>query len=227
MRVDDTGQHESHGAAPQPAITVMAVDDHPIFLDGIASVLTADPGIDLVAQASSGAEALDLYRTLRPDVTLMDIQMPGMDGIAATSAILREFPQARIVVLTTFEGDGFVMNAIKAGAFAYILKSSVRADLLTLVRSVHRGRRSMAHNMAMEARSAPYDHLTAREVDVLKLVAQGQSNKKVGLTLAISEETVKTHMKSILPKLGANDRAHAVALALRRGVISPAGGSKA
>jgi DNA-binding NarL/FixJ family response regulator len=220
MRVDDSSNHEV-----QQAITVMAVDDHPIFLDGIASVLTADPGIALVAQASSGAQALALYRTLQPDVTLMDIQMPDMDGIEATTAILREFPQARIIVLTTFEGYGFVMNAIKAGAFAYILKSSLRADLLALVRSVHRGQRSVALNMAMENSCAPDDRLTARELEVLKLVAQGQSNKRVGLTLAISEETVKTHMKSILPKLGANDRAHAVALALRRGVLPPVGGS--
>lgn len=224
MRVDD-GSTQHDATARDQAITVLAVDDHPIFLDGIASVLTADPGIALVGQASGGAQAVAMYRALKPDVTLMDLQMPDVDGIAATAAIVREFPEARIVMLTTFEGDGFVMNAIKAGAFAYILKSSLRADLLDLVRNVHRGRRSMGLKLAMDGSCAPDDRLTARELDVLKLVAQGQSNKRVGAALSISEETVKTHMKSILPKLGANDRTHAVALALRRGVLPPPGGS--
>ena len=224
MRVNDSTTQDDC-QAPERAITVLAVDDHPIFLDGIASVLTADPGIELVGQASGGAQAVAMYRALQPDVTLMDMQMPDVDGIEATAAIVREFPDARIIMLTTFEGDGFVMNAIKAGAFAYILKSSLRTDLLALVRSVHRGRRSTGLSLAMDGSYSPDDRLTARELDVLKLVAQGQSNKRVGAALSISEETVKTHMKSILPKMGANDRTHAVALALRRGVLPPSGGS--
>lgn len=219
---DNDSRGMDDGDASLPRITVLAVDDHPIFLDGIASVLTADPQIDLVGQASSGAQALQMYRALRPDVTLMDIQMAGMDGIEATMAILREFPQARIIVLSTFEGDGFVMNAIKAGAYAYILKNSLRSDLLSLLRKVHRGQRSMALSMTMDGGlGVTDDRLTARELDVLKLVAQGQSNKRVGALLSISEETVKTHMKNILSKLGANDRTHAVALALHRGVLPP------
>lgn len=228
MRIDDTSSANSDGdeacakVASRP-ITVMAVDDHPIFLEGVASVLTADPGIALVGRAGSGAEALERYRQWRPDVTLMDMQMAGMDGVEATTRILAEFPDARIVMLTTFEGDGYVMRALKAGAFAYILKSSLRNDLLALVRSVHGGRRSVALNAGMRlAGTVADDRLTVRELEVLKLVALGQSNKRVGVLLAISEETVKTHMKNILPKLGANDRAHAVALALGRGILPPA-----
>jgi len=204
----------------------MAVDDHPIFLEGIASILDSDAGVRLVAQALDGNAALVRYRELRPDVTLMDIQMRGMDGIAATRAILAEFPEARIVVLTTYEGDGYVLAAIEAGAFAYILKSSLRSDLLALVRSVHQGYRSRALNVTHELQHClTSERLTARELDVLRLVAQGQSNKRVGVLLGISEETVKTHMKSILPKLGANDRAHAVALALGRGLLASHGQS--
>jgi DNA-binding NarL/FixJ family response regulator len=222
MGLDELGDGDA-GEATRP-ITVMAVDDHPLFLEGIASVLTAEPGMQLVAHARNGHEALLRYRDTRPDVTLMDIQMPDMDGIEATALILSEFPQARIVVLTTYEGDGFVLRAIRAGAFGYVVKSSLRRDLVAMVRSVHMGRRSVALTVAMDLCGlAPDDRLTARELDVLRLVADGQSNKRVGLTLSISEETVKTHMKSILPKLGANDRAHAVALAIGRGILPAPG----
>lgn len=218
--------HPGPGDQVQPPITVMAVDDHPIFLEGIASILDSDAGVRLVAQALDGNAALVRYRELRPDVTLMDIQMPGMDGIAATRAILAEFPEARIVVLTTYEGDGYVLAAIEAGAFAYILKSSLRSDLLALVRSVHQGYRSRALNVTHELQHClTSERLTARELDVLCLVAQGQSNKRVGVLLGISEETVKTHMKNILMKLGASDRAHAVALALGRGLLASHGQS--
>lgn len=211
-------QQEHSGAR---RITVMAVDDHPIFLEGISSVLTGDPGLELVGHAHTGQQALLRYREWRPDVTLMDIQMPDMDGIEATTLILREFPQARIVVLTTYEGDGFVLRAVKAGVFGYVIKSSLRRDLAGMVRSVHQGRRSVALTVAMDLCGlVPCDRLTERELDVLNLVAAGQSNKRVGVLLSISEETVKTHMKNILPKLGANDRAHAVALAIRRGILT-------
>jgi DNA-binding NarL/FixJ family response regulator len=220
MQLHDS-QQPGPGDQMHAPITVMAVDDHPIFLEGIASILGSDAGVRLVAQAHDGAGALARYRELRPDVTLMDIQMRGMDGIAATRAILAEFPDARIVVLTTYEGDGYVMAAIEAGAFAYILKSSLRSDLLALVRSVHQGQRSRALHVSRELQHClAGERLTARELDVLRLVAQGQSNKRVGALLDISEETVKTHMKNILPKLGARDRAHAVALALGRGLLA-------
>jgi len=228
MRLNDSNPPHPPNFGDQETrpITVMAVDDHPIFLDGIASILDTDAGIRLVGQANDGATALARYRELRPDVTLMDIQMRGMDGIAATRAILAEFPEARIVVLTTYEGDGYVVAAIEAGAFAYILKSSLRSDLLALVKSVHQGRRSRALNVTRELQHClGSERLTTRELDVLRLVAQGQSNKRVGVLLDIAEETVKTHMKNILLKLGANDRAHAVALALGRGLLAATGQS--
>jgi len=225
MTLDEMHKDADGNARP---INVMAVDDHPLFLEGISSVLTAEADMRLVAHARNGQEALLRYRETRPDVTLMDIQMPDMDGIEATALILREFPEARIVVLTTYEGDGFVLRAIRAGAYGYVIKSSVRRDLVAMVRSVHAGRRSVALTVAMDLCGlAPDDRLTARELDVLKLVADGQSNKRVGVMLSISEETVKTHMKSILPKLGANDRAHAVALAIGRGILQAPGAALA
>jgi DNA-binding NarL/FixJ family response regulator len=210
-------QQEHSGAR---RITVMAVDDHPIFLEGISSVLTGDPGLELVGHAHTGQQALLRYREWRPDVTLMDIQMPDMDGIAATEAILKEFPEARIIVLTTYEGDGFVLRALRAGACGYVIKSSLRRDLVSMVRSVHQGRRSVALTVAMDLCGlVGDDQLTAREMEVLRLVAGGQSNKRVAAQLCISEETVKSHMKNILPKMGANDRTHAVALAIGRGIV--------
>jgi len=207
-------------------VTVMAVDDHPLFLDGISSVLIAEPDMRLVAVARNGREALQRYRETLPDVTLMDIQMPDMDGIEATALILAEFPLARIVVLTTYVGDGFVVRAIRAGAFGYVIKSSVRRELVAMVRSVHAGRRVAALSAARDLCGLlPGEHLTARELDVLSLVAVGQSNKRVGVTLSITEETVKTHMRSILPKLGASDRTHAVTLAIARGLLPMPGGA--
>lgn len=206
---------------PIAKIKVLAVDDHPIFIEGIASILTADPGIDFVGQAHSGTQALERYRELRPDVVLMDVQMKDGDGFEATSRILEEFPEARIVILTTYGGDGCVRRALKAGAFAYILKNALRNDLLALIRSVDRGYRTVALNAGGGnlIGSAPGDNLTMREMDVLRLVAQGQSNKRIAVLLEISEDTVKGHMKNILMKLDANDRAHAVALALQRGIL--------
>lgn len=209
--------HETGNRDGRP-ITVMVVDDHPIFLEGMESVLADAPDVRLIAVARNGREALQRYRELRPDVTLMDIQMPDMDGIEAIELILREFPHARIIVLTTFEGDGFVLRALRAGAYAYVLKNSLRRDLLHMVYSVHNGRRSVIV-MDLCGLSSD-DNLTPRELDVLRLVADGQSNKRVGLILSISEETVKSHMKCILPKMRANDRAHAVALAIGRGLLA-------
>lgn len=218
MDMED-GCSEAPAGAPRP-ITVMAVDDHPLFLEGIASVVTAEPDMRIQALASNGAEAVRCYRDTRPDVTLMDIQMPGMDGIEATASILAEFPQARIIVLTTYEGDGFELRAIRAGAYGYVIKSSLRRDLVARVRAVHAGRRAAALMATRDVfGQALGQQLTARELDVLRMVALGQSNQRVGASLAITEETVKTHMRSILPKLGASDRTHAVTLAIARGLL--------
>jgi len=210
----------SEPAVVQKPLTVMAVDDHPLFLEGIASVLTAEPDMQLVAVARSGAEALQRYRETLPDVTLMDIQMPGLDGIEATAMILSEYPLARIIVLTTYEGDGFVSRAIQAGAYGYVIKSSLRRDLVAMVHCVRAGRRVHDLTAAKGLRNPlSAGDLTARELEVLRLVAVGQSNKRVGASLSITEETVKTHMRSILPKLSARDRTHAVTLAIARGIL--------
>lgn len=205
---------------PAPPITVMTVDDHPLFREGIASVLAEKADMRLVAQACSGREAIELHRRLRPDVTLMDIQMPDMNGIDVTSAIVGEFPAARVVVLTTYDGDMHAQRAIKAGAAGYLLKSMVRKELLSTVRNVHAGLRSIAPAVACSLVGQWHlEALSRREVEVLRLAAGGQSNKRIGVHLAISEETVKVHMKSILAKLGASDRTHAVTLALARGIL--------
>lgn len=205
-------------AAP---IRVLTVDDHPLLRDGITAVLHGQPDMVLAGEANSGAEAVAQYRALRPDVTLMDVQMPGMNGIEAIAAIRAEFPDARIIVLTTYEGDVLASRAIKAGAAGYLLKGMLRKELLDTIRAVHAGKRRIPAEIAVElAQHHADDVLTGREVEVLQRVAAGHANKAVADALAISEETVKTHMKSIMAKLSANDRTHAVTIALRRGILS-------
>lgn len=201
-------------------IRVMAADSHPIFLAGVASVLTSDPGFEIVGTAANGTQALDRYAVLLPDVLLMDLQMVLKDGTCALRSVLAEFPGARVVILTNYDGDGHVLRAMKAGACGYVIKSSLGRDLLSTVRNVHFGRSGVSLTVGMDLSLLIAEgRLTERELGILRLVAQGQSNKRIGMLLAISEETVKFHMKSILPKLGAKDRTHAVALAIGRGIL--------
>ena len=201
-------------------IRVMVVDDHPLLREGIAAVLEQQPDMELVAEATNGADAIDRFREVRPDITLMDLQMPQVHGLDAIEAIRGEFPTARIVVLTTYHGDVQAMRAFRAGASGYLLKNLLRKELIDTIQVVHRGGRRIPPEIASEiAEHATADALSTREVEVLRLVAQGNANKRVGACLQITEETVKAHMKSILAKLGAKDRTHAVTIALRRGFI--------
>jgi DNA-binding NarL/FixJ family response regulator len=198
----------------------MAVDDHPLLRDGISALIGNQTDMELVAEASTGREAIDLFRKHRPDITLMDLQMPEMSGIDAISAIRGEFSDARIIMLTTHAGDVQVSRALKAGARAYLLKGLLRKELLETIRAVYAGHKRVSSEIAAEiAEHATDDALTPREVDVLRLVAKGNANKAVGARLSLTEETVKSHIRSILAKLGANDRTHAVAIALKRGII--------
>jgi DNA-binding NarL/FixJ family response regulator len=201
-------------------IRILTADDHQLLRDGIAAVLEGQDDMTLVGQASSGQEAVEAFRRLRPDVTLMDLRMPGMSGIEAIAAIRTEFPNARIIVLTTYAGDAQAAAALKAGAAGYLLKSLVRKELLETIRVVHSGRRRIPPEIATEiAEHVSDDALTVREIEVLRRVAAGKSNKLIAAELDISEGTVKTHMKSILPKLHASDRTHAVMIALKRGIL--------
>jgi DNA-binding NarL/FixJ family response regulator len=201
-------------------ISVLIVDDHPLLREGIAAVIDGEADMKVVAEAGSGIEAIELFRTHTPDVTLMDLVMPAMDGVDATIAIRSEYPHARIVMLTTYSGDAKALRALKAGACGYLLKSLIRTDLLEAIRSVHAGQRSIPREVAAElAEHVGDDALTERELAVLRSVAAGNSNRRVSLDLGISEETVKAHLKNIFGKLGANDRTHAVTIALKRGII--------
>jgi len=201
-------------------IRVLAVDDHPLLLKGIAALMAGETDMELVGEASNGYEALDLFRKHRPDITLMDLQMPEMNGIDAIGAIRSEFPEARIIVLTTHPGDVQVSRALKAGARGYLLKSRLRKELLETIRAVHAGQKRLSSEAAAEVAEHAADiMLTPREIDVLRLVAAGKANKEIGALLVMTEGTVKAHIKNILGKLGASDRTHAVTIALKRGVI--------
>jgi DNA-binding NarL/FixJ family response regulator len=203
-----------------PPIRILTVDDHQLLREGIAAVLEGQPDMVLIAQASSGREAIERFREHRPDVTLMDLRMPDMSGIEAIGVIRAEFPGARVIVLTTYAGDVQAASALKAGASGYLLKNLVRKELLDTIRAVHAGKRRVPPEIATEiAEHVADDALTEREVEVLRGVAGGKSNKTIASELGISEGTVKTHMKSILPKLDASDRTHAVMIALKRGIF--------
>ncbi len=201
-------------------IRVLAVDDHPLLRDGIAALIGSEEGITLIGEASNGREALELFRKLQPDITLMDLQMPEMNGIDAIGAIRGEFPEARIIVLTTHPGDVQVSRALKAGARAYLMKGELRKELLETIRAVHAGQKRLSREIAVEiAEHATEGALTPREISVLRLIAAGNTNKEIGARLSLTEVTVKSHVKNILAKLGANDRTHAVTIALKRGII--------
>ena len=197
------------------------MDDHPLLRSGIGALIATQPDMQLVAEAATGAEAVQLHREMKPDVTLMDLQMPEMSGLDAIIAIKSEAPSARIIVLTTYSGDVLAQRALQAGAQAYVLKSLVRTEILNTIRIVHAGEKQVQADVAAEMAKHTADaSLTNREVQVLQLVAGGCANKVISARLDINEETTKTHIKNILAKLGARDRTHAVSLGLKRGIIS-------
>ncbi len=209
-------------SAGHNAIRILLVDDHPLLRQGIASILADQEDMRLVAQASNGREAIHQFRAHVPDVTLMDLQMPEMNGIDAITAIRGEFPDARFIVLTTYTGDVQVLRALKAGARAYLLKNLLHKDLLEAIRAVHAGKKALSPDASYElAEHATDDPLTPGEVQVLRLIAGGNANKQIAAQLSITEETVKGRVKNILSKLGANDRTHAAMIGLKRGIIGP------
>ena len=201
-------------------IRILLADDHPFLRDGVSGLVADQPDMKLVAEASNGREAIDQFREYRPDITLLDLQMPEISGIDAILTIRSSYPDARIIVLTTYTGDAQVLRALKAGAQAYLLKSALRRELLETIRAVHAGHRRIPPNVAIQlAEHAADEQLTSREMEVLRLIAAGNANKLVASELSIAEETVKGHVKNILSKLGANDRTHAVTIAIKRGII--------
>jgi DNA-binding NarL/FixJ family response regulator len=207
----------SGDAAP---IRILAVDDHALLREGIAGLVAGQSDMTLVAQASNGREAIHQFRVYRPDITLMDLQMPEMNGVDAMIAIRGEFPEARIIVLTTYTGDVQVLRALKAGARAYLLKNLLHKELLETIRAVHAGKKTVSPEVSFQlAEHATDDALTPAEVRVLRLIAEGNANKEIAAQLSISEETVKGQVRNILSKLGANDRTHAAMIGVKRGII--------
>jgi DNA-binding NarL/FixJ family response regulator len=204
----------------QSPIRLLIVDDHPLLREGVSLILEDRNDIKVIGEAQNGAEAIERFRELRPDVTLMDLQMPVMNGVDAITAIRTEFPDARILVLTTYAGDVQAVRALKAGATGYLLKSSLRTEMLDAIHNVHIGRRHLQSDVAAEiALHVVDDSLTEREMAVLRLVAVGKANKEIARALSLSEETVKAHLKSIFAKLDVADRTHAVTVAAKRGII--------
>ena len=207
-------------SAESHQIRILTVDDHPLLRDGIAFLVGTQPDMTIVAEASSGREAIDKFRTHRPDITLMDLRMADIDGIEAITQITTEVANAKIIVLTTYSGDVQIIRALKAGAQGYLLKGLLRKELLDTIRAVYAGKKRISPDVASQvAEYAADSSLTMREIEVLRLVAQGNANKMIADHLAISEDTVKAHLRSILSKLGANDRTHAVTIAVKRGII--------
>jgi DNA-binding NarL/FixJ family response regulator len=201
-------------------IRILAVDDHVLVREGIAVLLSAEPGMALVAEASNGREAIQQFRAHRPDITLMDLQMPEMNGLDAIIAIRGEFPEAKIIVLTTYKGDVQILRALKAGARGYLLKNMIHKELLDTIRAVHAGKKALSPEASYEiAEHATDDALTPAEINVLRLIAAGNANKQIADQLSITEETVKGRVKNILSKLGANDRTQAAMIGLKRGII--------
>jgi DNA-binding NarL/FixJ family response regulator len=202
------------------AIRILTVDDHPLLRDGIAGLIADESDMLLAGEAASGREAIEQFRRLHPDVTLMDLQMPEMSGLDALTAIRTEFPDARIIVLTTYTGDVQIMRALKAGAFAYLLKNLLRKELLTTIRAVHAGKKALSPEVSYQLADHAVDAaLSPAEVRVLRLIAEGKSNREIAAHLLTTEDSIKNHVKNILSKLGANDRTHAVVIALKRGII--------
>jgi DNA-binding NarL/FixJ family response regulator len=203
-------------------IRILSVDDHPLIRKGIAAILASQPDMSLVAEASTGREAVEQYRTHRPDITLMDLQMPEMNGLDAMVAILTEFPDARMIVLTTYVGDVQILRAMKAGARGYVLKTLLDKELLEIIRAVRAGRKTLSAEASYElAEHATGDGLTPAELDVLRLLAAGHANKQIAARLSITEDSVKGRVKNILSKLAATDRTHAAMIAVKRGFIQP------
>ena len=206
--------------AIQSVIRVLVVDDHPVLREGLAAMIESQNDLVLVAEAETGYQAIEQFERYLPDVTLMDLRLPDINGIEAIETIRRKHPDAKIIVLTTYSGDIQALRALKAGALGYLLKATLRRELLVTIRTVYAGKRRVPPEVASElAAHAMDDSLTPREIDVIREIASGCSNKAIGHRLSISEDTVKGHVRSILSKLGANDRTHAVTIALRRGIL--------
>ena len=209
-------------SAGENPIRILTVDDHPLFRNGIAALLATQTDMLLVAEASTGREAIQQFRAHRPDVTLMDLQMPEMNGLDALMAIRGEFPEARVIMLTTYSGDVQVMRSMQVGARAYLLKSLLDQELLGTIRAVHAGKKALSAEASYGlAEHATDEALTPAEVEVLRLIAAGNANKQIAAQLSITEETVKGRVKNILAKLAANDRTHAAMIGVRRGIIEP------